>query len=66
MKNIHWDDFKKIEMRVGTIIEVNDFPEAIKRAYQLKINLGKKIGVKQWKNGKKKILIFQIFIRLTK
>ena len=47
MKNIHWNDFKKIEMRVGTIIEVNDFPEAIKPAYQLKINLGKGIGVKQ-------------------
>ena len=41
MKNIDWDDFKKIEMRIGTIIEVNDFPEAIKPAYQLKINQGK-------------------------
>ena len=38
MKNIDWDDSKKIEMRVETIIEVNDFLKAIKPAYQLKIN----------------------------
>ena len=47
MENINWDDFKKVEMRVGTIVEVNDFPEAIKPAYQLKIDLGEKIGIKQ-------------------
>ncbi len=44
MKHITWDEFKKIEIRVGTIIEVNDFPEAIKSAYQIKVDLGKKIG----------------------
>ena len=47
MKNITWDEFKKIEIRVGTIIEVNDFPEAIKPAYQIKVDLGSKIGIKQ-------------------
>ena len=47
MKNITWDEFKKVEIRVGTIIEVNDFPEAIKAAYQIKVDLGKKIGIKQ-------------------
>ena len=47
MNNITWDEFKKVEIRVGTIIEVNDFPEAIKAAYQIKIDLGKKIGIKQ-------------------
>ena len=47
MNNITWDEFKKVEIRVGTIIEVNDFPEAIKPAYQIKVDLGKKIGVKQ-------------------
>jgi len=46
-ENITWNDFKKIEMRIGTIIEVNDFPEAIKSAYKIKIDLGKKIGIKQ-------------------
>ena len=47
MSQISWDDFQKVEIRVGTIIEVNDFPEAIKPAYQLKVDLGEKIGVKQ-------------------
>ncbi len=47
MENISWDDFKKIELRVGTIIEANDFPEAIKPAYQLKVDLGEEIGIKQ-------------------
>ena len=46
MKNITWEEFKKIEIRVGTIIEVNDFPEAIKPAYQIKIDLGENIGIK--------------------
>ena len=47
MNNITWDEFKKVEIRVGTIIEVNDFTEAIKAAYQIKVDLGKKIGIKQ-------------------
>ena len=47
MENINWNDFKKVEMRVGTIVEVKDFPEAIKPAYQLKVDLGAKIGIKQ-------------------
>ncbi len=47
MSNIDWEDFKKIEIRTGTIVEAFDFPEAIKPAYQLKIDLGEKIGVKQ-------------------
>ena len=47
MENINWNDFKKVEIRVGTIVEAKDFPEAIKPAYQLKVDLGEKIGVKQ-------------------
>ena len=38
-------DFEKIEMRVGTILEVFDFPEARKPAYQLTIDFGFKIGI---------------------
>jgi tRNA-binding protein len=44
---INWDDFEKIDMRVGTIIEVNDFPKARKPAYQLSIDFGNEIGVKK-------------------
>ena len=47
MENINWNDLKKVEIRVGTIVEAKDFPEAIKPAYQLKVDLGEKIGIKQ-------------------
>ena len=44
---INWQDFEKVEMRVGTIIEVDDFPEARQPAFRLKIDFGQKIGVKK-------------------
>ena len=37
---ITWQDFEKVEMRVGTILEAADFPEARNPAYQLKIDFG--------------------------
>ncbi len=37
---ITWQDFEKVEMRVGTIVEAADFPEARNPAYQLKIDFG--------------------------
>lgn len=46
MNMIEWQDFEKIELVIGTIIEVADFPEARKAAYKLKIDLGPNIGVK--------------------
>ena len=47
MAHISWDDFIKVELRVGTIIEVNDFPEARKPAYQVKVDFGEDIGIKK-------------------
>lgn len=44
---ITWADFERIQLRVGTIIEANDFPEARKPAYQLLIDLGPDIGIKR-------------------
>lgn len=37
---ITWDDFEKIDIRCGTIIEVNDFEKARKPAYKLKVDFG--------------------------
>ncbi len=46
MNTIAWEDFDKVDIRVGKIVEVSDFPEAKKPAYKLKIDFGAEIGVK--------------------
>ena len=43
---IDWDDFKKVEMQVGTIIEAEDFPQARNASYKLLIDFGK-VGIKR-------------------
>jgi tRNA-binding protein len=47
METISWQDFEKVELRAGTILEVRDFAKAKKPAYQLVIDLGEEIGIKQ-------------------
>ncbi len=45
-ETINFDDFTKVDLRVGTIIEVNDFPEANNPSYKLTIDFGD-LGIKQ-------------------
>ena len=44
---ITWEDFDKVDMRVGTVLEVHDFPEARKPAYKLIIDFGEELGLKK-------------------
>jgi len=46
MNHITWDDFAKIDIRVGTITEVNDFPKAKNPAWQITIDFGE-TGIKR-------------------
>lgn len=45
--DLTWNEFERTDMRVGTIIEVNDFPEARRPAYQLTIDFGAAIGIRK-------------------
>ncbi|NBL64331.1 tRNA-binding protein [Flavobacterium sp. NST-5] len=44
---LSWTEFNRVEMRVGTVLEVNDFPQAKKPAYQLTIDFGTEIGIRK-------------------
>src|SRR6266480_2664837 len=46
MDQISYDDFMKIDIRVGRIVQAEDFPQARKPAYKLRIDFGPAIGVK--------------------
>lgn len=41
------DDFKKLDIRVGKILEVEEYPQARKPSYKIKIDFGPEIGIKQ-------------------
>ena len=44
---LSWQEFEKVEMRIGTILEARDFPEARKPAFQLTIDFGTEIGIRK-------------------
>ncbi len=46
-KLISWNDFEKVEIRVGTIISIHDFPEARIPAYKITVDFGEEIGIKK-------------------
>ncbi len=47
MKQITWNDFEQVELWVGTIVDVQDFPEAKKPAYKITADFGEEIGLKK-------------------
>jgi tRNA-binding protein len=47
MKEISWGEFEQVELRVGTIVEVEDFPEARKPAYKVSADFGAGIGIRK-------------------
>jgi len=47
MGQIDWSDFEKVEMRVGRVLEVRDFPEARNPSYLLRIDFGPDLGIKR-------------------
>ena len=46
MAQITYDDFAKVDIRVGRIVQVDEFPQARKPAYKLRIDFGSELGVK--------------------
>jgi len=44
---ITWQDFEKVDIRIGTIIEVENFPQARNPAFILHVDFGKEIGLKK-------------------
>ena len=47
MAEISWDDFQAVELRVGTVIAVEDFPQARKPAWKVTVDFGPEVGIKR-------------------
>ena len=63
LKDIEWQDFEKIELRVGKILSAEIFKEARVAAYILHVDFGKKIGVK---DGFRALWVIVKYNKLTK
>lgn len=47
MKTISWNDFENVDIRVGTILEVQDFPEIKNPSYKIWVDFGKELWIKK-------------------
>ncbi len=47
MENINWQDFERVELRAGTVLSAEPFPEARIPAYKLRVDFGEEIGVRK-------------------
>ncbi len=47
METIDWNDFERVELRVGTVARVEPFPEARRPAYKLWVDFGPEIGIRK-------------------
>jgi tRNA-binding protein len=47
VSDLRWEEFERVDMRVGRIVEVEDFPEARRPAWKLRVDFGAEIGVRR-------------------